>query len=74
MSVVEATVLRAAAVHAIQRTVEFVREGGMDGVEGCAWMKGEVTETGLDGVVWTGGKEREDWRAVERFAGDSVFF
>ncbi|KAL7410582.1 hypothetical protein BDY24DRAFT_399522 [Mrakia frigida] len=70
----ETTVLRAAAVYAMQRTVEFVREGGMDGVEGCEWMKEEVNETGLDGCVWTGGKERKDWRRVERFVGDSKFF
>lgn len=71
------TTLRAAAVHAVQRAVEFVREGGMETQEGCAWMndggKG-VDEAGLDAVVWMGGKERADWRKVERFVGDSVFF
>ena len=46
----------------------------MDGVEGCEWMKEEINETGLDGCVWTGGKDRADWRKVERFVGDSIFF
>jgi len=74
LTVEETTVLRAAAVYAVQRTVEFVKEGRMDGVEGCEWMKEEITETGLDGCVWMGGKDRADWRKVERFVGDSIFF
>lgn len=72
----EMTVLRAAAVHAVQRTVEFVKEGGMNEEKGCEWMKGEkgVDEAGLDACVWMGGKERADWRKVERFVGDSIYF
>ena len=70
----EMTILRAAAVHAVQRTVEFVRGGGMDEEEGCDWMEEEMDEAGLDAVVWMGGKERADWRKVERFVGDSIYF
>lgn len=49
----------------------------MDAEEGCEWMKegeNQLTATGVDGYIWSGGKDRWDWRKLERFVCDSAFF
>lgn len=70
----EATILRASTVYGLKACVEYVQAGGMDDVEGCGWMKDGLSETGLDGFVWAGGKDRKDWRRLERFVADSIYY
>lgn len=74
LTVQQATLLRAAAVFACERLAEFARAGGVDEVDGCAWVKDDVTATGVDGYVWAGGKAKPEWRKIERFVCDSIFY
>lgn len=74
LTVQQATLLRTASVFACDRLAQFAREGGMDGQHGSEWVKREVTATGVDGFVWAGGKAKPEWRKLERFVCDSIFY
>ncbi|CDZ97674.1 Protein of unknown function DUF2419 [Phaffia rhodozyma] len=76
LSTEQATILRSSSVHALQACVDLVRENGLERDEGkeYEWMRASLSDTGLDGYLWAGGKDRADWRQMERFVADSIFY
>lgn len=69
----QAYILRAAAVHACEKIVEYTRGDGHVNEE-QTWLK-EITLPELDIWLWAIAKDRPDYRKLERFVlRDTVFF
>ncbi|OAX36088.1 hypothetical protein K503DRAFT_721947 [Rhizopogon vinicolor AM-OR11-026] len=69
----QAYILRAAAVYACEKIVEYVRGDGQLSEE-QTWMK-DITSPALDTWLWAIAKDRPDYRKLERFVlRDTVFF
>jgi hypothetical protein len=69
----QAYILRAAAVYACEKIVEYARGEGQLSEE-QAWMK-DITSPELDTWLWAIAKDRPDYRKLERFVlRDTVFF
>ena len=74
LTVQQAALLRSAAVFACDRLAAYAQSGALDAVPGAEWVKADVTASGIDGYLWAGGKAKPEWRRVERFACDSIFY
>jgi hypothetical protein len=69
----QAYILRAAAVYACEKIVEYARGDGQLNKE-QEWMK-DITFPKLDTWLWAIAKDRPDYRKLERFVlRDTVFF
>lgn len=78
LSVAQAFVLRAAAIHACERIVEVTRTLDLQeegrAAEDLEWLK-EVTLPDVDGWLWAVAKDRPDYRRLKRFVLlDTVLF
>lgn len=74
LTIPQAALLRTASVFACERLAAYARTGALDDVPGSEWVKDDVTASGIDGYLWAGGKAKPDWRRLERFACDSIFY
>jgi hypothetical protein len=69
----QAYILRAAAVHACEKIVEYARSNGQNSEE-QTWLK-DITLPELDIWLWAVAKDRPDYRKLERFVlRGTVFF
>ncbi|KAG2140447.1 hypothetical protein BD769DRAFT_1430150 [Suillus cothurnatus] len=69
----QAYILRAAAVHACEKIVEYARSDGQNSEE-QTWLK-DITLPELDIWLWAVAKDRPDYRKLERFVlRGTVFF
>ena len=75
LTVPQAALLRSASVAACERLASYAQSGALDdAASGADWLRKDVTASGIDGYLWAGGKAKPDWRRLERFRCDSIFY